>query len=48
MRLPLALLCLTATPLAAQIYPFEGAWPCEAADFTVSRIPAKASGMTTY
>lgn len=34
MRLPLALLCLTASPLAAQDYPFEGSWSCEVADFT--------------
>ena len=34
MRLPLALLCLTASPLAAQTYPFEGSWSCEVADFT--------------
>ena len=34
MRLPLILLCLTATPLAAQTYPFQGSWSCEVADFT--------------
>lgn len=34
MRFPLALLCLTASPLAAETYPFEGSWSCEVADFT--------------
>lgn len=34
MRLPLALCCLAATPLAAQTYPFEGRWDCEVAAFT--------------
>ena len=34
MRLPLILLCLTATPLAAQTYPVQGSWSCEVADFT--------------
>ena len=34
MRLPLALFCLAASPLAAQTYPFEGTWDCEASVFT--------------
>ncbi len=34
MRLPFALLCLTASPVIAQDYPFIGSWSCEVADFT--------------
>ena len=34
MRLSLALLALSATPLAAESYPFMGSWNCEVSDFT--------------
>ena len=33
-RLPLAVLCLTATPVAAQTYPFEGSRVCAVSVFT--------------